>query len=106
MPRIVSFIALVAIVLVMGGLFFHVIAGFLLPLFLALILVVIFRPLYLWTVKKCQGRERVAAALTTVAILLIVLLPLSLIVTFAVVEATSAVRNAGRESFLTRVSEL
>ena len=106
MPRIVSFIVLVAIVLLIGGLFFHVIAGFLLPLFLALILVVIFRPLFLWFVKKCRGRERIAAALTTATILLIVLIPLSLILTFAVIEAAGAVANAGRSQFRERFSEI
>ena len=48
-------------------------AGFALPLFLALLLVVMFRPLYVWFVVKCKGRERLAAGLTTIAILLIFL---------------------------------
>ena len=40
MARIVSFIVLLVILLVIGGLFLQVMAGFLLPLFLALLLVV------------------------------------------------------------------
>ena len=71
MPRIASFIVLVAILLLMGVLFFHVIAGFLLPLFLALVLVVIFRPLYLRIADRLQGRNRIAAVITTLAVLLV-----------------------------------
>lgn len=76
MARIVSFLVLVAISIVIGVVFFQVMAGFLLPLFLAVLLVVMFRPLHLWMISKCSGRERLAAGLTTLSILLIVLLPL------------------------------
>ena len=45
MARIVSLVVLIVILLAVGGLFLQVMAGFLLPLFLALLLVVIFGPL-------------------------------------------------------------
>ncbi len=76
MPRIVSLAALVIILLLMAVLFFEVMADFWLPLFLALLLVVMFRPLYRWMTGRCRGHARIAAALTTALILLIVLMPL------------------------------
>ncbi len=76
MARIVSFVVLVAILLVAAGLFFRVMAGFLLPMFMAVLLVIMFGPLHLWILGRCKGHDRLAAGLTTAAILLIVLLPL------------------------------
>ena len=87
MARIVSFVVLVAILLIIGGLFFQVMAGFLLPMFLAVLLVVMFGPLHDWFVVKCKGRDRLAAGLTTGAILLIISIPLLGILAPAVMEA-------------------
>jgi predicted PurR-regulated permease PerM len=72
----VSFLVLVAVLVVIGILFFRVMADFLLPMFLALLLVVIFQPVYCWFLARLGGRERVAAVATTTTIILIVLLPL------------------------------
>ncbi len=77
MPRVVSVIVLVAMLLLLGALFFPVMAQFVLPLFLAAVLVVIFQPLRDWFYEKCGQRTRVAAGLTTVTIVLIVLAPLT-----------------------------
>ena len=86
MPRVVSFIVLVAIILLTGALFFRVMAQFLVPLFLAVLLVVMFRPLHEWFLAKCKDRKRLAAGLTTLAILLVVLLPMTWILFRAVSE--------------------
>ena len=86
MSRMVSFVVLVAILLVIAVLFFRVMANFLLPMFLAVLLVVMFGPVHRWFVAKCNGRDRLAAGLTTAAILLIFLAPLLLIVFQAVSE--------------------
>ncbi len=86
MARIVSFVVLVAILLVIAGLFFKVISGFLLPLFLAALLVVMFGPLHRWFVSKCRGYDRVAAGLTTVSILLIIMIPFVVILVPAYFE--------------------
>ena len=67
------------ILAVIAFLFFQVMAVFALPLFLAVLLVVMFRPMYLWIVARCGNRERLAPALTTMAILLIFLIPMLLI---------------------------
>ena len=44
MARIISLVVLVVILLLLGGLFFQVMGNFLLPLFLALMLAVVFQP--------------------------------------------------------------
>lgn len=93
MPRIVSFVVLVIILLVIAALFIQVMAGFIVPLFLAVLLVVIFRPMHQWIVLRSRGRQRLAAVLTTLAILLIVLAPLSLILFEAGREAAAMARR-------------
>jgi predicted PurR-regulated permease PerM len=75
MARIVSFVVLLLILLAIFGLFFRVMADFLLPMFLAVLLVVIFSPLHVWIQKRCKNHDRVAAMLTTAAIGLIFFVP-------------------------------
>ncbi len=77
MPRVISFIVLLAIVLLVGAIFFQVMAQFIVPLFLASVLLVVFQPLHSWAKKRMPRHPRLAALLTTVLILLAVLLPLS-----------------------------
>jgi predicted PurR-regulated permease PerM len=64
-----------AIVLLVGAVFFQVMAAFLVPMFLACVLLVIFQPLHRWVLDRIPGRKRIAALLTTILILLVVLLP-------------------------------
>lgn len=94
MARIISLVVLVAILLVMAGLFFQVMANFLLPLFLALLLVVMFGPMNRWFRQRCRGHGRIAAALTTTSILLIVLVPLLALLIKAGYEAETIYRAA------------
>src|SRR5690606_16332961 len=91
MSRYVSVTVLTVILLILGYMTFEVMAGFILPLFLALLLVVVFRPVHLWLVDYCRGYNRVAAGLTTLVILLIVLIPLVLMSVNAAIEAVSLV---------------
>jgi len=93
MSRMVSFFVLIGIILVIGGLFFKVMATFLVPLFFAAVMVVVFRPLHRWMLKRCEQRQRLAAGLTTGAIMLIVLVPAILVFTLAVIEATSLLKD-------------
>ncbi len=86
MPRVVSFIVLLAVIILIGSMFFQVMVQFIVPLFLAAVLVVIFKPLHLWVSKKCGDRVRLSAALTTFLIVVIVLLPISLTLFRAVAE--------------------
>lgn len=86
MPRVVSFFVLVAILLFIGAMFFKVMAAFVLPLFLAAVLVVIFKPLHMWVREQLPGRLRLSALVTTVLIMLVVLLPMAFLGWKAYVE--------------------
>jgi predicted PurR-regulated permease PerM len=94
MAKTVSFIALVLILAAMAALFFEVMADFLLPLFLALLLVVVFRPLDRWFRGRCGRHDRIAAGLTTAAILLMVFVPLAVLLIEAGREAQGVYRAA------------
>ncbi len=76
MPRVISFIVLLAIVLLVGAVFFQVMAQFIVPLFLACVLLVVFQPLHRWILNHLPKHPRLSALVTTVLILLVVLLPL------------------------------
>jgi predicted PurR-regulated permease PerM len=104
--RIVSFGLLIVIILVIGGLFFKVMATFLIPLFLAALCVVMFRPLHVWIVSRCRDRQRLAAGLTTAAILLIVLVPAFLIGTLAAIEGTAIVTTLEVGTIRDKVAKL
>ncbi len=74
-PRLVSLIVLVAVVLLTATLFFRVVAQFIVPLFLAGVLVVVFEPVHRWFTKKLPGKRYAAAGATTSVIMLTVLIP-------------------------------
>jgi predicted PurR-regulated permease PerM len=74
-PRVVSFIVLLAIMLLVGIVFFRVMAQFIVPLFLACVLLVVFQPLHRWFFSKFPKWPRLAALLTTFTILFTVLAP-------------------------------
>jgi predicted PurR-regulated permease PerM len=76
-PRVISFIVLLAIVLLVGAVFFQVMAQFIVPLFLACVLLVVFQPLHAWTLRRITTHQRLSALVTTALILLSVLLPLT-----------------------------
>ena len=105
MARMISFYILIAIIVVCGIFFFRVMAGFFLPLFLAAILVVMFRPVHRWISVKCKGRIRLAAALTALAILLIVLIPLAWISALAVAEGVDMVGGFNSEDAKDKLAE-
>jgi predicted PurR-regulated permease PerM len=92
--RIVSFVVLVVILLLLGGLFLRVMAGFLLPLFLALLLAIMFGPLNRWFSRRLGGHERIAALLSTISILLLVLIPLLWLLIEAGYEAQALYHTA------------
>lgn len=77
MPRVISFLVLLATILLVGAVFFQVMAQFIVPLFLACVLLVVFQPLHAWMLRQLPGHPRISALLTTVLILLFVLLPLT-----------------------------
>jgi len=87
MARWFSLGLLLSVIIIMTVLFYRIVAGFLIPLFLAVILVIMFRPLHKWVLTKWKGREHLAAAITTTVIAGVVLLPILLIMTLSAMEA-------------------
>jgi predicted PurR-regulated permease PerM len=85
-PRVISFIVLLAIILLVGAVFFQVMAQFMVPLFLACVLLVVFEPLHRWMREQIPRWPRVAALLTTVLILLFVFVPLITLGFYAYVD--------------------
>lgn len=86
MARYISFAVLLAILTLIGILFYKVMIGFFVPVFIAVVLVVVFQPLHRWVLKKTKGRNHLAASLTTLLIVGSVLLPTGLIVGLAGVQ--------------------
>src|SRR5262249_4098729 len=79
MARLVSLLLMGAVIVMLALTFYHVIAPFLMPLFLAGVLAVLCQPLYRRILKWTKDRTAVAAGLTSVAVLIIVLVPATLV---------------------------
>lgn len=93
MGKLLSFVILVLVTGAFGVLFFEVTSTLLLPLFLAMVSVVMFRPLHTWCVRLLRGRNRVAAVITTTLVLLVVVAPSVLVLLLAGNEAAKLVRS-------------
>ena len=91
LSRVASVLMLLAGILVVGMLFYKVMVGFFIPLFMAAAMVVIFRPLHEWFLQKLGRRRSLAAVATTTVILSIVLLPIILLISVAIGQLTSLV---------------
>jgi predicted PurR-regulated permease PerM len=89
----VSFAVLLGLVVLFGLLSLRVMASFLLPLLLAAMLVVIFGPLHRWLRRRFGLADWLAAGLTTLVVLVIVLVPLGLLVTRAGADAVGMARS-------------
>ncbi len=85
--RLVSFIVLLVIIGAFGVLSLQVMRSFMLPLFMAALLVVIFEPVHQWILQRCRERKALAAGLTTAVILLVVLAPIGWAISVGVEEA-------------------
>ncbi|MCA9219810.1 MAG: AI-2E family transporter, partial [Planctomycetales bacterium] len=84
----VSFLVLLAIIVVIGIFFYRVMASFFVPLFLAAVLVTIFRPVHEWILARLKNGRRRAALATTALILVIVLAPIITIVSLGALEGS------------------
>ncbi len=91
--KVFSFLVLLVVIAVIGALFYKVMRIFMLPLFLAALLVVIFKPVHNQVYARCGERKRLAALLTTTAILLVVLLPLGWGLALAINEGVEIVTS-------------
>jgi predicted PurR-regulated permease PerM len=92
-PRVVSFLVLLAVILLVGAVFFRVMAQFMVPLFLACVLLVMFQPLHRWILRKLPKYRRIAALLTTFSIVLVVLVPTALLGWNAFLECQKLVQQ-------------
>ena len=99
MQRAISLAILVVLVVLLAILFYQVMIGFLLPLFLAALLAILFQPLHSRMVHLFRGYDRLAAGVTTTVILLIVLAPLAFIVLRAATEAMAILSRAHGPQF-------
>jgi predicted PurR-regulated permease PerM len=97
--KLISFAILVLVTGAFGVLFFEVLLTLLLPLFLALVSVVMFRPVHTWSTRRLGGRNRVAAVLTTTIVLLVVVVPTTLVLLLAGNEATKLIRDLDEGEF-------
>ena len=86
MARYISFAVLLAILALIGILFYKVMIGFFVPVFIAVVLVVVFQPLHRWVLEKVKGRTHLAASMTTLAIVSSVLVPAGVIIGLAAVQ--------------------
>jgi len=82
----VSFWVLLVISVLMAVVFYRVMAAFVLPLFLAALLAVIFQPVHQWALRRTGQRAYVAATIATACVTLIVFVPLSWAVSLAIRE--------------------
>lgn len=93
MGKILSFVTLVLVTGAFGILFFEVTSTLLLPLFLAMVIVVMFRPLHSWFARILRGRNRAAAVITTSLVLLVVVTPSVFVLLLAGSEAAKLGRS-------------
>src|SRR5262249_27083868 len=98
MPRLVSLMVLTALMVALGLTFYHVVAPFLLPLFLAAVLAMLCQPLYHRVTVWTRGRSRIAAGLTTALVLVIILVPLALGTTSAARQLFRVARSAANDT--------
>ncbi|MEO1496164.1 MAG: AI-2E family transporter [Planctomycetota bacterium] len=91
-PRVISLIVLLVVVLLISVLFFRVMASFIVPLFLAAVLAVVFKPLHQWSLRVNEGRPHRSALLTTLIVSLVVIVPTVVLGWRAYVETSRIVR--------------
>jgi predicted PurR-regulated permease PerM len=101
--RYFSFVFLLGVIGLVGMIFYWVMARFLIPLFLAALLVVIFRPLHRWMLLQTRGRQKWAALLTTTSILLTVLVPIALLIVMAAAEGRDVLKQFNTAKILTDI---
>jgi len=93
LPRIASILVLVALVALFGILFYQVMAGFLMPVFMAILATILVQPLFAWLLGRLGGSRRWAAAATTGIVLIAILIPVVYLGASAVTEAIRLTKN-------------
>ena len=87
------FLLLLALIITIG--FYRVVEPFIISVLMAAILAGMTHPFYLWLVKKSRGRERISAALTVMAILLLIIGPAIFFVGLLANEAMKVSESVG-----------
>jgi predicted PurR-regulated permease PerM len=77
MPRLVSLVLMAVLIIALGLTFYHVVAPFLMPLFLAAVLAILCRPIYRRALRWTNDRTHLSAGLTAL-FLAILLVPITL----------------------------
>jgi predicted PurR-regulated permease PerM len=93
LPRVISLIVLVGLVVLFGAMFYQVMAEFVVPLFLAMLITVLASPLFEWLVPRCKKSPRLAALATVFLILAMILIPTVLLSIRAIREAEGMFPN-------------
>lgn len=73
---------------------FYVLRPYISALILAMVLAIIFRPLFLWLMKKTKNREILSALLTTLFILLVIMVPVAIFSSLVFSQLASAINNS------------
>jgi predicted PurR-regulated permease PerM len=106
MSRLISFAVLIAIIIVIGLLFYRVLIGFFVPVFLAAVLVVVFRPLHRWVLEKSGQRARLAAVVSTLLIMLALFLPFTVVAVAATLQGLKLLDQNDAATLLLRVNKV
>jgi len=106
MYRMVSFWVLLGILALVGVVFYRVMSGFILPLFLAALLAVIFQPVHQWALRRTGQRPYAAATIATLCVTLIVFLPLSWAASTAIREGIVVANHFDSKRVASEVAQL
>ncbi len=106
MSRLVSFVVLLVAIIITAFFFYRVMASFILPLFLAVLAVVIFQPVYRWLLERLDGRKKLAGGLTTALVLCTVLIPIVGITTMAMIQGIHVVAQLDAETLRNKAARL
>lgn len=106
MARVISFGVLVLATSILLLLFYQVVSVFLLPLFLAVVTVLLLRPLQIRATAWCGNRRYLAAVLMTMGVLLAILIPLLAVVSIAGTEAIQLANAMDDDALTARVNRL
>ena len=93
MPRNFSFWLLLGLVGLFALLLFRIVQPFLIAVFVPAVVGMLFKPLHQWLTRRLRGHERIAAGVTTLLVLLLVLLPIS----FTLMMAGTQVLRGGQQ---------
>lgn len=105
MSRWASFFVLVGVLIVIAAFFVRVMAEFLVPLFVALVLVVIFRPLHVWVARRFPKRPALSAFITTGLVSMLVFLPFAIMIVMAAAESRELVKRFDRAVLLQKFQD-